>query len=421
MSGGSTQFVQSAVVNYVQQQGAGYIGKLVADGVVKEGSPDHTSLHAIVACAGAAASSQSCGAGAMGAAASSLLTNLFTDDATETNANKEAKRNVVTSLVAGVAAVISSSNAATATTAATAALDNNWLTPKQKIDRDQKLANCTTDTCRKEVRDQFAKLWQSNHDRAEKCSTDQACLAVVEELRGVQRETEQRIAELQGQLQTTGTLTADQAKELYALQNSDRSIMTMTTTALGKAVSLGGPKVLQEQQASTLIAEVGVAAAPALGSGLAGAIGPKKASQESSNSQLTESSSGDRALASLNAPATRHYADKVTQSSVGKEVNTVVDRSSVDLSADVAIIRSGQAQRLGDTFVVNGRTYGMHNGTLYPMSGPGLYTLDRGSYKALGVLNKFGDTPKAYMILRNMGVSAETKATALEVFKAIKK
>ncbi len=196
VSGSYAQFMQSAVVNYVQQQGAGYIGKLVADGVVKEGSPEHASLHAIVACAGAAASSQSCGAGALGAAASSLLTNLFTDDAKETNADKDAKRNLVTSLVAGVAAVVSSSNAATATTAATAAVDNNWLTPKQKIERDQKLANCTTDACRKEVRDQFAKLWQSNHDRAENCSTVQSCLAVVNELRGVQQESGERTNEL---------------------------------------------------------------------------------------------------------------------------------------------------------------------------------------------------------------------------------
>lgn len=129
----------------------------------------------------------------------------------------------------------------------------------------------------------------------------------------------------------------------------------------------------------------------------------------------------DESLASLNSPATRHYADKVTQTSVAKEVNTVIDRAVVDISADVAAIRSGQAQNVGDTFVVNGRTYGMHDGTLYPMSGPGLYTLDRGGYKALGVLNKFGDTPQAEIILKNMGVSAETKAAALVVFKATKK
>ncbi|WP_196764504.1 DUF637 domain-containing protein, partial [Pseudomonas fluorescens] len=79
ISGGNSAFVQGLVVNYVQQQGAGYIGDLVADGKLTEGSPLHAALHGIVACAGAAASSQSCGSGAAGAAASSLLTGLFSE------------------------------------------------------------------------------------------------------------------------------------------------------------------------------------------------------------------------------------------------------------------------------------------------------------------------------------------------------
>ncbi|WP_211465747.1 hemagglutinin repeat-containing protein [Collimonas silvisoli] len=133
VTGGGAQFVQAGVVNYVQQQGAGYIGKLVADGALKEGSPEHAALHAIVACAGAAASSQSCGAGAMGAATSSLLTNLFADNnPNETNAQKEAKGNLVNSLVAGLA-TMTGANGATATNAATVAVDNNWLSPKLQI------------------------------------------------------------------------------------------------------------------------------------------------------------------------------------------------------------------------------------------------------------------------------------------------
>ncbi|WP_232072130.1 hemagglutinin repeat-containing protein [Paraburkholderia pallida] len=83
VTGGAGQFAQAGLINYVQQQGAEYLGKLVADGTLTEGSPTHAALHGIVACAGAAASSQSCGAGAMGAATSSLLTNLFTDNPNE--------------------------------------------------------------------------------------------------------------------------------------------------------------------------------------------------------------------------------------------------------------------------------------------------------------------------------------------------
>jgi hypothetical protein len=37
------------------------------------------------------------------------------------------------------------------------------------------------------------------------------------------------------------------------------------------------------------------------------------------------------------------------------------------------------------------------------------------------VLNKFGDTPQAALILKNMRVSGETKAAALKVFKVIKR
>ncbi len=265
VTGSTAQFMQNAVVNYVQQQGAEYIGKLVADGVVKEGSPEHAGLHVIVACAGAAASSQNCGAGALGAAASSLLTNLFTDDPNETNAGKDAKRNIVTSLVAGVAALVSPDNAATATTAAVAAADNNWLTPKQRIERDQKLANCTTDACRKLVKDQYAKLWQANHDRAEKCHSANACLAVADELRGVMRESGQRMGELQAKLKDSGSLTTDEMAELYALQRGAESLHGMESLALHNAVKYGGPEVLQSRQATNVIGDVLIDAASSLG------------------------------------------------------------------------------------------------------------------------------------------------------------
>ncbi|QVX39810.1 hemagglutinin repeat-containing protein [Ralstonia solanacearum] len=265
VTGGSAQFMQSAVVNYVQQQGAAYIGKLVADGVVKEGSPEHAGLHAIVACAGAAASSQNCGAGALGAAASSLLTNLFTDDPNATNAGKDTKRNLVTSLVAGVAALVSPDNAAAAATAAIAAADNNWLTPKQRIERDQKLANCKTDYCRKDVKDQYAKLWQANHDRAEKCHSAPACLAVADELRGVMRESGQRMGELQAKLKDTGSLTTDEMAELYALQRGGESLHGMESLALHNAVKYGGPEVLQSRQATNVIGDVLIDAASSLG------------------------------------------------------------------------------------------------------------------------------------------------------------
>ncbi|MDS0862682.1 hemagglutinin repeat-containing protein, partial [Burkholderia pseudomultivorans] len=146
VTGGAGQFARAGVVNYLQQQGASYIGKLVENGTVTEGSPLHAALHAIVGCAGAAASSQSCSAGAMGAAASSLLTNLFappTPDMTEQE--KEAKQNLISSIVAGVAAesgVGGASGVATTTSSATAAAQNNWLATEQRVQMQKDLVAC---------------------------------------------------------------------------------------------------------------------------------------------------------------------------------------------------------------------------------------------------------------------------------------
>ncbi|WP_231686345.1 hemagglutinin repeat-containing protein [Ralstonia pseudosolanacearum] len=141
VTGSTAQFAQNMVVNYVQQQGASYIGKLVADGTLVEGSPAHAALHAIVACAGAAASSQSCGSGALGAAASSLLTGLFSETSPdETATQREGKRNLITSLVTGIA-TMSGADATTATNGAIAAVDNNWLATQQIVQMKKELSS----------------------------------------------------------------------------------------------------------------------------------------------------------------------------------------------------------------------------------------------------------------------------------------
>ncbi|MBC3346496.1 hemagglutinin repeat-containing protein [Pseudomonas sp. SWRI196] len=141
ISGSNGAFVQGLVVNYVQQRGAGYIGDLVADGKLTEGSPLHAALHGIVACAGAAASSQSCGSGAAGAAASSLLTGLFSEASPdESEAQREAKRNLIVSIVTGLAANSASVDATTANTAAGAAVDNNWLATQQLVQAEKEYA-----------------------------------------------------------------------------------------------------------------------------------------------------------------------------------------------------------------------------------------------------------------------------------------
>lgn len=145
ISGTNGAFVQGLVVNYVQQQGAGYLGDLVAEGKLVEGTPLHAALHGLVACAGAAASSQSCGSGAAGAAASSVLTGLFSEASPdETEEQREAKRNLIVSLVTGLAATSPQLDATTANSAAGAAVDNNWLATQQLVQQKKDYAEAKT-------------------------------------------------------------------------------------------------------------------------------------------------------------------------------------------------------------------------------------------------------------------------------------
>ncbi|WP_166520632.1 hemagglutinin repeat-containing protein, partial [Xylella fastidiosa] len=133
VSAASSDLAKHMIVNYVQQQGATAIGHWVATGQLTEGSPLHAALHALLACAGAAASQQSCSSGAQGAAASSVLTGLFSDTRPEDTAqDREAKRNLITSIVTGIAST-THTDAATATNAAIAAVDNNWLATQQVV------------------------------------------------------------------------------------------------------------------------------------------------------------------------------------------------------------------------------------------------------------------------------------------------
>lgn len=121
-------------------------------------------------------------------------------------------------------------------------------------------------------------------------------------------------------------------------------------------------------------------------------------------------------LKTINA---RHYADKVTQSSVAKDKNTIVNRKIVNVASDVQAIREGKARFLNNEFHINGRVYGHHDGTLFPVSGSGFYSLNRIEYKTLGVYNQLGNNDKANQILNNMKVDNATKDKVLRIFREI--
>ncbi len=69
-----------------------------------------------------------------------MLAGLFADaDPNETAVEREAKRNIITSLVTGIAAMSNPNGAATANNAATANIDNNWLATQQIVQMQKEL------------------------------------------------------------------------------------------------------------------------------------------------------------------------------------------------------------------------------------------------------------------------------------------
>jgi len=123
VTGGVGQLAQSATVAYIQELGANEV-KQIADHLGSDEA--RAALHAIVGCAGAAASSQGCGAGALGGSASSVIGSLLGPTKDMSAEDRLARENLVTSLVAGIAAA-GGVNAASATGAAQIEVENNQL------------------------------------------------------------------------------------------------------------------------------------------------------------------------------------------------------------------------------------------------------------------------------------------------------
>ncbi|MFY0480931.1 pre-toxin TG domain-containing protein [Achromobacter marplatensis] len=129
--GGTGQFIQAATVNYLQTLGAAKI-KEISGALGGEGSVGHAALHAELGCAGAAAQGASCGAGGAGALSGVVLSKLL-DSTDAVNGKKltpeeeQARVNLISSIVAGIAASIDPSAAVPAEIAARIEVENNSL------------------------------------------------------------------------------------------------------------------------------------------------------------------------------------------------------------------------------------------------------------------------------------------------------
>ncbi|MFY1958669.1 hemagglutinin repeat-containing protein [Achromobacter xylosoxidans] len=155
--GGTGQFVQAATVNYLQTLGAAQIKELSRE-LGGEGSVGHAALHAVLGCAGAVAQGASCGAGGVGALSgvvlSKLLESVESDEARGLSTEEmQARVNLISSIVAGVAGAIDPSAATAAQVAARIELENNsFYTNRKQVAQmkaeliDDLLKRCGSDT-----------------------------------------------------------------------------------------------------------------------------------------------------------------------------------------------------------------------------------------------------------------------------------
>ncbi|MCD5997364.1 hypothetical protein KDX38_29185, partial [Pseudomonas sp. CDFA 602] len=63
---------------------------------------------------------------------------------TQANAKREAKRNIVSTFVTGIAAMSDPSGAAAANNASISNLDNNWLATQQRVQYNKEMADAKT-------------------------------------------------------------------------------------------------------------------------------------------------------------------------------------------------------------------------------------------------------------------------------------
>lgn len=105
----------------------------------------------------------------------------------------------------------------------------------------------------------------------------------------------------------------------------------------------------------------------------------------------------------------RHRIQHVRQRTPTRSTITSVMEPWVDIGADTRAINDGLAVREGNEFRVHGRVYGAKvarpGSRLYPISGDGIHELTRNEFKALGVYNDLGISPRVELIIARMGVS----------------
>ncbi|CUJ39469.1 Filamentous hemagglutinin [Achromobacter xylosoxidans] len=191
VTGATGDAIQAVAVNYLQGLAASQVKEIVSalgDGPQAEAA--RAAMHAIVGCAGAAGKGSDCSAGALGAGSGAVLNALLSGDASKmTPEEKEVRRNLIGSLVAGIAQA-SGVSGAEAVFAATNETENNYLKPdelKSYLAALQAWKDCKGGTCKQaemEVRRLQAISTERNYAADGACLENPgACVAAAQELR----------------------------------------------------------------------------------------------------------------------------------------------------------------------------------------------------------------------------------------------
>lgn len=102
----------------------------------------------------------------------------------------------------------------------------------------------------------------------------------------------------------------------------------------------------------------------------------------------------------------RHVLTSINNNSKPKDKNTII-LPGVNYTGDIERIKNGEYNKINGNYEINGRTYGIHDRRLYPISGDGFVTLTRHEYKVLIIIKTQANNPILDTILDNVGATKE--------------
>lgn len=118
--------------------------------------------------------------------------------------------------------------------------------------------------------------------------------------------------------------------------------------------------------------------------------------------------------------AKRHNLKSIGKQSSPKEKNTII-LPEVDYQKDIEDIKKGLYNKVNDTYIVNKRIYGIHDGRFYPIEGEGFVTLNRNQYKLLKELKINSNNPYMDNIKRGLKLSETEEKEVYDLFKLLRK